>query len=172
MVPNYNSCPNLSPNYGKYGYYKQNNREQQEKYRTIERYVFSTFFNNFIYLIDKQYQNTSLVQISAQARQKYGYYKQNNREQQEKYRTIERQVFSIFFNNFISLIDKWYQNTSLVQMSVQTREQYGYYKQNNIVLYFSYCSLYCFTYNSRIVPQFGLKFGQYLYFGTIYRLEK
>ena len=68
----------------KYGYYKQNNREQQEKYRTIERYVFSTFLNNFISLIDKRYQNTSLLQISAQAIEKYGYYKQNNIEQQEQ----------------------------------------------------------------------------------------
>ena len=52
------------------------------KYRTIEIiYMYSTFFNNFISLIDKYYQNTSLVQISAKVRQKYGYYKQNNREQ-------------------------------------------------------------------------------------------
>ena len=42
-----------------------------------------TFVHDFIYLVDKWYQNTSLVQISAQTRKQYSYYKQNNREQRK-----------------------------------------------------------------------------------------
>ena len=40
-----------------------------------------TFVHDFIYLVDKWYQNTTPVQISAQTRKQYSYYKQNNREQ-------------------------------------------------------------------------------------------
>ena len=34
-----------------------------------------------------------------------------------------------FVHDFIFLVDKWYQNTSPVQISAQTRKMYGYYKQ-------------------------------------------
>ena len=122
----------------RYDYYKQNNRERQENHRTIGRYVFSNFFKNFISLVDKWYQTTNLVNISVQTMEKYGHYKQINREQQEIYRTIERYIFSTFFNTFIYVVDKQYQNTSLVQISASVRHKYGYYKQSNREQYETY----------------------------------
>ena len=81
MVLKYKSSQNFSPNYEKIRLLYTKEKRTIGKYRTIERYVISTFVNNFISLIDKWYQNTSLLQISAQAMEKYGHYKQNNREQ-------------------------------------------------------------------------------------------
>ena len=80
-----------------YGYYKRNNREQQEEYKQQKNMYCFTFVHDFIYLVDKWYQNRSSVQISDKTRKQYSYYKQNNREQQEEHRTIEKYAFFTFF---------------------------------------------------------------------------
>ena len=72
----------------------ENNRKNIEQQKNM---YFFTFFSRLYFLVDKWYQNTSPVRISAQTWKQYGYYKQNNREQQEEYRTIEKYAFFTFF---------------------------------------------------------------------------
>ena len=50
---------------------------------------------------------------------------ENNRKNIEQ----QKNMHFLLFSDFIFLVDKWYQNTSLVQISAQTRKMQGYYKQ-------------------------------------------
>ena len=76
-----------------------------------KRKIFTfNIFHDFIFLVDKNDQNKSFVQISASWNNKYGFDKQTKKNNR-KIREQKKNLYFNFFHDFIFLVDREHQIT-------------------------------------------------------------